>query len=81
MAPGTAARAEHLRDGGLGGAEFIAAIDAGALPPVTFYKPQGSLNEHPGYSDVEAGDEHLADAGRASREKPAMAAYGRYRHL
>ncbi|HEY1300060.1 MAG TPA: acid phosphatase, partial [Stellaceae bacterium] len=30
MAPGTAARAEHLRDGGLGGSEFIKAIDAGS---------------------------------------------------
>jgi phospholipase C len=61
MAPGTAARAEHLRDGGLDGAEFIAAIDAGALPTVSFYKPQGSLNEHPGYAEVLSGDEHLAE--------------------
>ncbi len=60
-APGTAARAEHLRDGGLAGSEFIKAIDAGTLPQVTFYKPQGSLNEHPGYADVAAGDEHFAD--------------------
>ncbi len=28
MAPGTAARADHLKDGGLGGGEFIRAIDA-----------------------------------------------------
>ena len=61
MAPGTAARAEHLKDGGLGGSEFIKAIDAGALPQVTFYKPQGSLNEHPGYADVLSGDQHIAD--------------------
>lgn len=61
MAPGTPARAEHLKDGGLGGVEFIKAIDAGSLPPVTFYKPQGSLNEHPGYADVLAGDEHIAE--------------------
>ncbi|SFK18879.1 acid phosphatase [Methylocapsa palsarum] len=61
MAPGTAARAEHLRDGGLNGAEFIKAIDAGALPQVSFYKPQGSLNEHPGYAEVLSGDEHLAE--------------------
>jgi len=60
MAPGTAARAEHLRDGGLDGAQFIMAIDAGALPKVSFYKPQGSLNEHPGYAEVLSGDEHLA---------------------
>ena len=61
MAPGTAARAEHLRDGGLNGVKFIAAIDAAMLPQVTFYKPQGNLNEHPGYADVLSGDEHLAE--------------------
>jgi acid phosphatase len=61
LAPGTAARAEHLRDGGLGGSEFIKAIDAGALPQVAFYKPQGNLNEHPGYTDVLDGDRHIAD--------------------
>jgi acid phosphatase len=60
-APGTPARAEHLRDGGLAGVEFVKAIDAGTLPQVAFYKPQGSLNEHPGYADVAAGDAHLAD--------------------
>jgi acid phosphatase len=60
-APGTAARKEHLRDGGLEGIEFIKAIDTGNLPQVAFYKPQGSLNEHPGYADVAAGDEHLAE--------------------
>jgi acid phosphatase len=60
-APGTIERAGHLRDGGLGGVEFIKAIDEGALPQVTFYKPQGNQNEHPGYTDVMAGDAHLAD--------------------
>ncbi len=61
MAPGTAARAEHLRDGGLGGSEIIKAIDDGSLPPVAFYKPQGNLNEHSGYADVLDGDRHIAD--------------------
>ncbi len=60
-APGTAARAEHLRDGGLGGTEFIKAIDAGELPQVAFYKPQGNLNQHSGYADIASGDEHVAD--------------------
>jgi phospholipase C len=45
FAPGTPARAEHLKDGGMNGAAFIKDIDAGALPRVTFYKPQGNLNE------------------------------------
>jgi acid phosphatase len=61
MAPGTSERAKHLRDGGLGGAEFKKAIDAGTLEQVVFYKPQGNLTEHPGYADVQAGDEHTAD--------------------
>jgi phospholipase C len=61
FAPGTPARAEHLRDGGLNGVEFIRDIDAGRLPQVTFYKPQGNLNEHPGYTDALSGDEHVAD--------------------
>lgn len=61
FAPGTAARTEHLRDGGLAGAEFIKAIDAGTLPQVSFYKPQGNLNEHSGYASIEAGDAHIVD--------------------
>lgn len=61
MAPGTPPRAEHLKDGGLGGSEFIKAIDAGTLPRVAFYKPQGNLNEHAGYADVLSGDQHIAD--------------------
>lgn len=61
FAPGTAERAAHLKDGGLAGAEFIKTIDDGSLEQVTFYKPQGNLNEHAGYTDVESGDAHIAD--------------------
>jgi len=60
-APGTKAREEHIRDGGLDGVAFIKAIDEGKLPQVAFYKPQGTLNQHPGYSDVLDGDIHIAD--------------------
>lgn len=64
FAPGTRARAEHLRDGGVGSTpdsnRFLADVDAGSLPAVSFYKPQGNLNLHAGYADVEAGDDHLA---------------------
>jgi phospholipase C len=60
FAPGTAARAAHLRDGGLGGDGLIADIDAGKLPTVTFYNPQGNLNQHPDYASVREGDEHIA---------------------
>jgi phospholipase C len=61
FAPGTEARALHLKDGGMTGVEFIKAIDAGVLPQVTFYKPQGNLDEHPGYTDAMSGDAHIAD--------------------
>jgi acid phosphatase len=73
MAPGTAARAEHLKDGGLGGSEFIKAIDAGTLPQVTFYKPQGNLNEHAGYTDVLEGDRHIADVIAHLQKRPQWA--------
>jgi acid phosphatase len=69
-APGTPARAEHLRDGGLSGAAFLADVDAGKLPQVTFYKPQGNLNEHAGYADVESGDDHLADVVAHLQKSP-----------
>jgi acid phosphatase len=70
MAPGTPARAEHLRDGGLDGVEFIKAIDAGTLPQVAFYKPQGNLNEHPGYADIRSGDLHIANVVAHLRKSP-----------
>ena len=60
-APGTAAREEHLKDAGMNGVNFIKVIDEGKLPQVTFYKPQGNLNSHAGYTDVMSGDEHMAD--------------------
>lgn len=61
MAPGSTNRAEHIKDAGLNGSEFIKAIDAGTLPHVSIYKPQGNLNQHAGYTDVLSGDEHIAD--------------------
>lgn len=60
-APGKDARTQHLRDGGQDGASFIADIDAGKLPQVTFYKPQGSQNQHAGYAIISAGDAHIVD--------------------
>ena len=72
-APGTPARAEHLKDGGLEGAAFIKDIDDGKLPAVTFYKPQGNLNEHGGYADVSSGDQHLADVIAHLEKSPQWA--------
>ena len=68
------ARTRHLRDGGLGDESrtnrFFADIEAGKLPPVTFYKPQGNLNMHAGYADVAAGDRHIAHAIKLLRASP-----------
>jgi acid phosphatase len=58
---GQAERAEHLKDAGVQGEKFVDDIRAGKLPPVTFYKPVGNLNEHAGYADVQRGDQHIAD--------------------
>lgn len=66
-APGTAERAAHLKDE----ADFVAAIDAGSLPAVAFYKPQGKLNQHPGYADVLSGDAHVAALVERIRKSPA----------
>jgi acid phosphatase len=53
-ADGTAAKAEHLLDE----TEFIAAAQAGTLPAVSFVKPIGANNEHPGYADVITGENY-----------------------
>jgi acid phosphatase len=74
FAPGTPARRQHLRDAGIGGSAdsnyFLAAAAAGTLPPVAFYKPQGDLNMHAGYSSVDAGDRHLAQVVEALQASP-----------
>jgi phospholipase C len=56
FAPGTADRAEHLKDG----ADFEAAIATGKLPAVAFYKPAGRDTQHPSYTDIMSGDAHIA---------------------
>ena len=73
FAPGTEARAMHLKDGGMNGVEFIKAVDAGVLPQVTFYKPQGNLNEHPGYTDAMSGDQHIAEVIAHLQKSPQWA--------
>jgi acid phosphatase len=73
-APGTEARARHLRDGGLGDSpisnRFLADVVAGKLPAVSFYKPQGNLNLHAGYSDIESGDQHIVNVLQHLRHSP-----------
>ncbi len=72
-APGSDARREHLLDGGVDGKGFIAAIDAGTLPQVAFYKPQGNLNQHAGYATVSDGDAHLAEVIAHLEKSPQWA--------
>jgi phospholipase C len=55
FAPGTADRERHLKDYD----DLVAGIDKGDLPQVAFYKPQGSLTQHPSYTDVWSGDQHI----------------------
>jgi phospholipase C len=65
FAPGTAARASHLRDE----EEFLQLAGSSAkacnLKPVSFIKPVGAENEHPGYASESAGSNHLIELLRA----------------
>src|SRR5437764_9490261 len=54
-ADGTSERAKHLKDE----TDLEKAIADGSLPPVVFYKPIGTLNEHPGYAEIMSGDAHV----------------------
>ena len=67
-------RSKRLRDGGLGDEaatnRFLADAEAGKLPAVSFYKPQGNLNLHAGYADVAAGDRHLDRVLKVLRSSP-----------
>ena len=67
-------RINRLRDGGLGDESgsnrFLADAEAGKLPAVSFYKPQGNLNLHAGYADVAAGDRHLDRVLKVLRNSP-----------
>ena len=56
FAPGTEDRARHLKDG----KDFEEAIEKGTLPQVSFYKPAGKLGQHPGSTDMQRGDIHIA---------------------
>jgi phospholipase C len=56
-ADGTTAKVEHLRDE----STFYADVAAGSLPAVSFVKPLGPNNEHPGYATLLNGQQHVAD--------------------
>jgi acid phosphatase len=59
-------RAAHLKDYN----DLLSDIASGRLPPVTFYKPQGNLNQHAGYASVAEGDAHIAGLVARLRASP-----------
>lgn len=56
-ADGTQAKKDHLKDETV----FLVAAKNGTLPSVSFIKPLGIDNEHPGYSNVHHGESHAVD--------------------
>jgi phospholipase C len=65
-ADGTEAKKKHLLDED----EFWKAVKEGNLPAVSFVKPIGPLNEHPGYADLMSGQEHIAKMIEALMASP-----------
>jgi phospholipase C len=65
-ADGTEGRKAHLKDE----VDFFAAAKAGTLPAVSFVKPIGELNEHPGYAVIVDGEQHVIDLINAVRNGP-----------
>jgi phospholipase C len=41
--------------------QFFADVSGGTLPAVSFIKPLGPDNEHPGYASLQQGQQHVAD--------------------
>jgi phospholipase C len=56
-ADGTEAKRTHLRDE----TDFFTALGNGTLPAVSFVKPLGPDNEHPGYANLLRGQQHVED--------------------
>jgi phospholipase C len=56
FADGTTAKTAHLQDE----KNFLADLKNHTLPSVSFIKPLGTDNEHPGYATLLAGQEHVA---------------------
>ncbi|MBF0558011.1 MAG: acid phosphatase [Nitrospirae bacterium] len=65
-ADGTPAKAAHLKDE----KDFLAALKDKTLPSVSFIKPIGANNEHPGYASLMAGQEHVSALVKAIQDSP-----------
>lgn len=56
-ADGTQLKKDHLKDESY----FITAAKNGTLPSVSFVKPIGIENEHPGYANITDGEKHIME--------------------
>jgi phospholipase C len=61
--------ADHLQDE----LNFFNDLSTGNLPAVSFIKPIGADNEHPGYASILQGQQHVADIVHAIQNNPAWA--------
>ena len=62
-------RAAHLKDY----TAMLSAITTGTLPAVSWYKPTGNVNQHPGYANIDDGDGHIADLVNKLKASPQWA--------
>jgi phospholipase C len=62
--PATTGPNAHLQDE----QNFFTDVATGELPPVSFVKPLGPNNEHPGYADEVTGQKHVAELVAAVRK-------------
>lgn len=65
-ADGTPEKAAHLKDKD----DMLVAIQNNELPAVTFYKPLGKNNQHPGYADVISADKDVVDVIQRIENSP-----------
>lgn len=61
-----AVSAAHLQDEN----DFFSDLQNNSLPAVSFIKPLGPNNEHPGYADLAQGQQHVADLVNAVQQSP-----------
>ncbi len=66
FAPGTPDRARHLKDY----EDLVRDIGDGTLPQVVFYKPAGRYTQHPSYTDLASGDQHIHELLTRLRKSP-----------
>ncbi len=81
FAPGTACARDHLRDED----EFLALARRSKkrckLKPVSFIKPIGEENEHPGYASESTGSDHLVELLQAIENSRCRQGHDGHRHL